>query len=124
MQGAGQLKQDGAAVAEREEALAGGAVARVAHGFDRRIGTQLAAQTAQLGGDEDAARRYFTAMLEKPETAFLGLRGLLMQAMKAGDRAEALSLARRAYEERPNTPWAVNCTYWRMPHASEITIEE
>ena len=30
-----------------------------------------------------------------------------MQAMKAGDRAEALSLARRAYEERPNTPWAV-----------------
>src|SRR5690242_11048126 len=67
----------------------------------------LAAQTAQLGGDETAARRYFTAMLEKPETAFLGLRGLLMQAMKAGDRAEALTLARRAYEERPNTPWAV-----------------
>ena len=37
----------------------------------------LAAQTAQLGGDEDAARRYFTAMLERPETSFLGLRGLL-----------------------------------------------
>jgi HemY protein len=67
----------------------------------------LAAQTAQLGGDEDAARRYFTAMLERPETAFLGLRGLLMQAMKAGDRVEAMALARRAYEERPNTPWAV-----------------
>ena len=67
----------------------------------------LAAQTAQLGGDETAARRYFTAMLEKPETAFLGLRGLLMQALKAGDKAEALSLARRAYEERPSTPWAV-----------------
>ena len=41
----------------------------------------LAAQTAQLGGDETAARRYFTAMLERPETAFLGLRGLLMQAL-------------------------------------------
>ena len=67
----------------------------------------LAAQTAQLGGDETAARRYFTAMLERPETAFLGLRGLLMQAMKAGDRTEALSLARRAYEERPKTGWAV-----------------
>src|SRR5215470_3957237 len=66
----------------------------------------LAAQTAQLGGDETAARRYFTAMLERPETAFLGLRGLLMQALKAGDRAEALSLARRAFEERPGTPWA------------------
>jgi len=67
----------------------------------------LAAQTAQLGGDETAARRYFTAMLERPETAFLGLRGLLMQALKAGDRTEALSLARRAYEERPKTGWAV-----------------
>ncbi len=67
----------------------------------------LAAQTAQLGGDEDAARRYFTAMLERPETAFLGIRGLLMQALKGGDRAEALLLAKRAYEERPNTPWAV-----------------
>jgi HemY protein len=67
----------------------------------------LAAQTAQLGGDETAARRYFTAMLERPETAFLGLRGLLMQALKAGDRPEALSLARRAYEERPKTGWAV-----------------
>jgi HemY protein len=67
----------------------------------------LAAQTAQLGGDETAARRYFTAMLEQPETAFLGLRGLLMQALKAGDRTEALTLARRAYEERPKTPWAV-----------------
>jgi len=59
----------------------------------------LAAQTAQLGGDEDAARRYFTAMLEKPETAFLGLRGLLMQAMKAGDRVEALALARTRHND-------------------------
>jgi HemY protein len=67
----------------------------------------LAAQTAQLGGDENAARRYFTAMREKPETSFLGLRGLLMQALKAGDKAEALALARRAYDERPSTPWAV-----------------
>jgi HemY protein len=67
----------------------------------------LAAQTAQLGGDESAARRYFTAMLERPETAFLGIRGLLTQALKAGDRGEAMALAKRAYEERPNTPWAI-----------------
>ena len=67
----------------------------------------LSAQAAQLDGDEGAAKKFFTAMLERPETAFLGLRGLLMQAMKAGDRTEALSLARRAYEERPKTGWAV-----------------
>src|SRR5882724_3853420 len=39
----------------------------------------LAAQAAQLNGDEAAARRYFEAMLERPETSFLGVRGLLMQ---------------------------------------------
>ena len=65
----------------------------------------LQAQSAQLAGDEDAARRYFTAMLERPETAFLGLRGLLNQALRSGDRVEALALARRAQRIQPDTPW-------------------
>ncbi len=67
----------------------------------------LAAQAAQLEGDEEAARDYFTRMIERDETAFLGLRGLLMQAVRAGDEAAALELAERAYKERPDTPWAV-----------------
>ena len=68
----------------------------------------LSAQAAQLGGEEAAARRYFEAMLDHPDTAFLGVRGLLMQAIKAGDQAEALRLAERAYKLRPETPWVVN----------------
>ena len=35
-------------------------------------------------------------MLKHPETEFLGLRGLLAQAMKEGDWETALKLARRA----------------------------
>jgi HemY protein len=66
----------------------------------------LAAQAAQLDGDEAAARRYFEAMLGRKETAFLGVRGLLMQALRANDRPAALALAERALKERPNTPWA------------------
>jgi HemY protein len=66
----------------------------------------LAAQAAQLDGDEAAARRYFEAMLERKETAFLGMRGLLMQALRENDRPAALALAERALKERPNTPWA------------------
>lgn len=66
----------------------------------------LAAQTAQLSGDELAARKYFTAMLQRPETSFLGLRGLLTQALKAGDRRAALDYAGRAHRERPNAAWA------------------
>lgn len=65
----------------------------------------LSAQAAQLDGDEAAARGYFQAMRERPETEFLGLRGLLVQARRAGDRVEALTLARRAFALRPDTPW-------------------
>lgn len=65
----------------------------------------LAAQTAQLLGDEAEARRHFRRMMENPQTAFLGLRGLIAQALKSGDRVEALTLARRARELRPRTAW-------------------
>jgi HemY protein len=68
----------------------------------------LEAQAAQLGGDEKAATRYFRAMLEHPEASFLGLRGLLMQSLKAGNDGEALRLARQAVTERPRTGWAVS----------------
>ncbi|WP_434616953.1 heme biosynthesis protein HemY [Azospirillum sp. B2RO_4] len=71
----------------------------------------LSAQAAQLQGDERAAKEYFTAMLERPETAFLGMRGLLTQAIKSGDRVEALTLARKARGLQPNTPWLLGTLY-------------
>src|SRR5208282_5369545 len=67
----------------------------------------LSAQAAQLNGDEAAAERYFRAMLERRETEFLGLRGLIMQATKKGDTARALGLARRAKLLRPKTEWVL-----------------
>ena len=67
----------------------------------------LSAQAAQLNGDENAAKRYFTAMLEREETAFLGLRGLLMQAERDGQGTQALALARRACTLQPKTPWVL-----------------
>lgn len=67
----------------------------------------LQAQSAQLDGDERAARNYFLAMLERAETEFLGLRGLLTQALKTGDDAAALELAERARTLRPKTGWAL-----------------
>lgn len=71
----------------------------------------LSAQAAQLQGDERAAKQYFEAMLERPETAFLGMRGLLTQAIKSGDRVEALNLARKARGLQPNTPWLLGTLY-------------
>jgi len=68
----------------------------------------LSAQAAQLNGDEKAAETFFKAMTENPETEFLGIRGLLGQAVKKGDRPEALSLARRAYRLRPKSEWVAS----------------
>ena len=67
----------------------------------------LSAQAAQLEGDHEAAKKFFTAMLDRPETEFLGLRGLLNQALGKGDRSAALGIAKRAITLRPGTPWAV-----------------
>ncbi len=71
----------------------------------------LSAQAAQLNGDEEAAKRYFTAMLDREETAFLGLRGLLIQAQRKGDRPAALHYAIRAYQLQPKTPWVLSTMF-------------
>ena len=89
----------------------------------------LSAQAAQLNGDEDAASRYFNAMLERPETAFLGVRGLLIQAQKNNDRRGALEYAEKAHRLQPKTPWVLNTIFdlqvaegrWR---AALSTLEE
>ena len=65
----------------------------------------VAAQAAQMHGDEKAAAKFFTAMTKKPETEFLGLRGLMTQAIKRGDTLDALTLARRAYRLQPKSAW-------------------
>lgn len=74
---------------------------------DPPITLLLSAQAAQLNGDEKAAEKYFNAMLENPETRFLGLRGLLMQALRKGDSERALGYVRQAHAMRPKTPWVV-----------------
>ena len=71
----------------------------------------LAAQAAQLDGDDSAARRFFQAMVDEPETSLLGLRGLMAQANRAGDRDEALAITARAQKERPGTPWVLEALF-------------
>ncbi|NRA31377.1 MAG: tetratricopeptide repeat protein [Parvularculaceae bacterium] len=66
----------------------------------------LTAQAAQLSGDRVTAEESYAAMLEAPETEFLGLRGLYLHAKQNGDRAEAQAFAERAFQLRPGTSWA------------------
>ena len=112
--------------------------AEEAHRFARKADTLLAeppltlllsAQAAQLKGDEQAARKYFTAMLERAETEFLGLRGLIMQALRGGDEHAALHLVERARALRPRTPWVLQSLFELQARAgkwleAEATLAE
>ena len=88
----------------------------------------LLAQAAQLNRDEATAKRYFEAMIGHPETEFLGLRGLIVQASKAGDWAAARKHAQAAYALRPDTEWLSSALFdlearagdWR---AAQKTLE-
>ncbi len=71
----------------------------------------LGARSAQLDGNDGEARGKFKEMLKHKETEFLGLRGLLAQAIKDGDREEAIELAKKAYLRRPNTPWVLTTLF-------------
>jgi HemY protein len=71
----------------------------------------LSAQAAQLTGDRDGARKAFNAMLEDEQMAFLGLRGLIAQALRDGDQGQALAYAERAFKLRPQTPWVVHSLF-------------
>ncbi len=96
---------------------------------DPPLSNLLSAQVAQLRGDEKAAERYFAALAEEPTTSFLGLRGLLTQAMKQGDNDRALALARRAYRINPKSAWLVSTLYDLQKRAgkwgdAERTLDE
>jgi HemY protein len=79
----------------------------------------LSAQAAQLNGDDQSAKTYFTAMLERPETEFLGLRGLVMQALRGGQERAALALVERARALRPRTPWVLSSLYELQARAGQ-----
>ncbi|CAN7550347.1 heme biosynthesis protein HemY [Bosea sp. LjRoot90] len=66
----------------------------------------LEAQSAQLSGDRGQAETAFKAMLDKPETRVLGLRGLFVEARRRGDMTAARAFADDAVRRSPSLAWA------------------
>lgn len=70
------------------------------------LGHLLAAQAATLSGDHDAAQQSLKAMADaKDDAAFLGIRGLLSNAIREGDLKRALKLTNDAQKLEPKSPW-------------------
>ncbi len=66
----------------------------------------LEAQAAQLEGRSGDARATFERMMDRPETRLLGLRGLFIEATRAGDLEAARHYAAEAQRLAPGLPWA------------------
>ena len=62
----------------------------------------LAAQAAQLAGDTEKVQETYQSLRQAPETALVGLRGLMNEALRMGNHSEALRLADESYRLNPN----------------------
>jgi HemY protein len=65
----------------------------------------LAAEAGRLAGQEAEAEAAFRALASRSDAAFLGLRGLLRQAIARQDWTEAAVLARQAEAAHPGAAW-------------------
>lgn len=89
----------------------------------------LVAEAGRLAGREEEAGAAFRALAAQPEAAFLGLRGLLRQAIASEDWAAATELARTAEAAYPGAAWlrqergrlAIRGADW--PEAMRLTSE-
>lgn len=82
----------------------------------------LAAQAAQLAGDEASAERYFAHLTQAPETALLGLRGLATGALKRGDETAALTHAEKAMGVAPQAAWAAETAHRLQVKAGKLDL--
>ena len=69
----------------------------------------LHAQSAQLDGDREGARRAFRAMAEREDTRLFGLRGLFIEAQRADDPVGAVMIAEEALKLRAGLDLGVAC---------------
>lgn len=65
----------------------------------------LVAEAGRLSGREDEAEQAFRALTQQKDARFLGLRGLLRQAVDRRDWPEALVIANQAEAAHPGTIW-------------------
>ncbi len=78
---------------------------------DQGLSLLLEAQAARLKGHEDEAAALFRKLTDNKDTAFLGVRGMLVNALERGDQAQALTLARQGLDMHPRQGWIIKMVY-------------
>ncbi len=101
-----QIAKGFAALAAGQAADAGKAAIRARKLLGETPMTRLIqAQAAQLAGDRAMARSLFEAMTGDPETAILGYRGLIVDALRRGAFDEAGRVINRVEQTKAEVPW-------------------
>ena len=80
-------------------------------GEDHGLALLLSAQAARMRGDLGGANQAYESLMAQEDTAFLGLRGLIHNALDAGQTQEALSYAKKAQSLYPKQPWVQKLLY-------------
>ncbi len=85
----------------------------------------LLAQAEQLRGNRQGAAKYFVALMQDEETAFLGLRGLLNQSLADRKYDQALTYAKQAYAKQPDSVaiWRTLCELEARAHNWKRALE-
>lgn len=78
---------------------------------DPPLSKLLSAQAALMKGDNDKAHKLFEDMAGDRDSAFLGLRGLVADAVRNKDWEAALGYARRAASIVPKSEWALTTLF-------------
>lgn len=78
---------------------------------DKGLPVLLQAQVARLQGRTEDAQQNFTALLGNRDTAFLGARGLLLQAIEQKDDAAARDILKKALALQPKQSWLLTIAY-------------
>lgn len=78
---------------------------------DPPLAKLLSAQAALMKGDNDKAQKLFEDMSRDRDSAFLGLRGLVADAIRNKDWESALEYARRAASLVPKSEWAMTTLF-------------
>ncbi|HWA00054.1 MAG TPA: heme biosynthesis HemY N-terminal domain-containing protein [Caulobacterales bacterium] len=70
-----------------------------------RLALLLQARAAEVGGDYAAAERAYSGMLQNEDTEILGRKGLMLAALKRGDRTAAMAHADAALKVSKSAAW-------------------
>ena len=120
------LKHGMIAVAQGDGVIANQSAAKAG----RLLGDQaplvllLRAQAAHLCEDDASATRVYETMMSVPDLAVLGLRGLMAQAQKRGDRDTALTLAQQAQKRAPKSAWAAETLFTLYEQCGDLESAE